>query len=113
MTDQTLTLNMPPAEPNPPLMVISIEDPRDKSFTKPLVTIRANGTVQIHEPGADVAAAQVFYRSLQVEGQTLHGKIKDLEMHLERVQKMHSDALSRIEVLGHENARLQQTLNCT
>lgn len=46
---------------------------------RPLVTIAKDGTVTIHEEGAEKEAARVFYGALEFEGRTLYKRIEALE----------------------------------
>ncbi len=105
MSDQVHTLNLTPME-NPPLMVLVIKSPEGED--KPLVTIRANGTVQIHEPGSEPVAAKIFYGALQIEGQTLYGKIKDLELLNANLREINKDQARRIITLTTDNYRLTE-----
>jgi hypothetical protein len=54
-------------------MIQSIEDllTIHGTASEPLVTVKPDGTVEIHKHGADKEAAEVFWRSLQIYGQTI------------------------------------------
>ena len=54
---------------------------------KPLVTIAHDGTVTIHEEGAEEEAARVFYRSLEFEGKTLYKRIEKLREAIEATER--------------------------
>lgn len=62
---------------------------------KELIRIEQDGTVVISEYGADKKAAKSFYESLQIEGQTLFQKIKDLE---EQIIKLKDANVAKDEV---------------
>ena len=49
---------------------------------KPLVSIKPDGTVIVHEPGADREAAKAFYEALQIRGRSLVARIAQLETEL-------------------------------
>jgi len=49
------------------------------SKSQELVTIGRDGTVTIHEEGAETEAARVFYEALEFEGKALHKRIETLE----------------------------------
>lgn len=51
-----------------------------------LVTIRQDGTVEVHKEGADKEAAKLFYEALQIEGKTLHDHIAALKAENETLQ---------------------------
>ena len=51
-----------------------------------LVTIRQDGTVEVHKEGADKEAAKLFYEALQIEGKTLHDHIAALKAENEELR---------------------------
>ena len=52
------------------------------SGAKPLVSIKYDGTVVIHELGAEKEAAKIFYEALQINGRSLVARIATLEAEL-------------------------------
>ncbi len=46
---------------------------------KPIVSIKADGTVVVHKLGGEKEAAEIFYRELQIRGKTLFARIAELE----------------------------------
>ena len=68
---------------NEPMEIKQTEESYVVAFLGPsnklLVSIKLDGTVVIHEAGADKEAARVFYESLQLQGQTLFQRIATLE----------------------------------
>lgn len=70
---------------------------------EPLVSIKPDGTVVIHQEGGDKEAAKKFYEALELEGRTLHDRIAKLE-------KQHLDIQSARAVEFIERDRLRDTL---
>lgn len=76
-------------------VTLGIEEPHDQSDLlilhhapsylleihndKPIATIGHDGTVTIHQKGADKEAAELFWASMQIKGQTLFSQIADLQ----------------------------------
>jgi hypothetical protein len=54
---------------------------------RPLITIDKDGTVTIHEEGAEKEAARVFYEALEFEGRTLVKRIETLETALTKTER--------------------------
>ncbi len=54
---------------------------------KPIVTVKPDGTVVIHEYGDDKEAAKIFWGSLEFYGKGLLQRISELEAENEKLKK--------------------------
>jgi hypothetical protein len=58
---------------------------------RPLVTVGNDGTVTIHEYGAERQAAEIFWNALQVAGMSLVARIAALEDELAPYREYHNE----------------------
>jgi uncharacterized small protein (DUF1192 family) len=79
-----------------PEYFLKIYDP-DSDDTKDLVTIRMDGTVEVHEYGAEPKSAKVFWDAIQLYGKTFIQQIQELR--------------NRISELTSENEKLKAKLD--
>jgi len=81
--------------------------------SKPLVTIKPDGTVVIHHPGADVEAAERFYRSLEIRGTTLFQEIERLRAENARLRRALQEAASTLQDLSASCRAFEHNLAAT
>jgi hypothetical protein len=70
-------------QPQPNNILLRISDERQL----PLVTVYGNGDTTIHRPGAVSHAAENFWRAVQVHGQSLYARIRQLETERDDLQE--------------------------
>lgn len=86
-------------------MTLSIAIPSDvpllaiSSAAKPLITVKQDGTVVVHEYGADKEAARMFYESLHLEGTTLYQKVAEQADEIERLRADRDRLLTTLRLM--------------